>query len=52
MSHHHLTYKRRAQIDLGLKQGMTNVAIAGLIGCHESTIGRERALFDQGSERN
>ena len=43
MSHHHLTYKHRAQIELGIKQGMSNVAIAGLIGCHYTTIGRERA---------
>ena len=43
MSHRHLTFKNRAQIEVGLKQNMSNVAIAGLIGCHESTISRERS---------
>ena len=35
MSHHHLTYKHRAQIELGIKQNMSNVTIAKIIGCHE-----------------
>ena len=42
MSHRHLTFKDRAQIELGLKQNMSNVAIANLIGFSESTISRER----------
>ena len=43
MSHRHLNFKDRAQIELGLKLGMTNVAIAELIDISESTISRERS---------
>ena len=43
MSHKHLTYKDRSQLEVCLKQGMPNVAIADLIGCHESVISRERS---------
>ena len=43
MSHKHLTYKDRSQLEVCLKQNMSNVAIADLIGCHESAISRERS---------
>ena len=41
MSHYHLTFKDRAQIEFGLQQGMSKVAIADIIGCHYTSIGRE-----------
>ena len=43
MPYNHLTFKDRVQIELGTKQGMTNTAIAEMIGYHYTTIGRELA---------
>ena len=43
MSHRHLTLKDRTQIELGVKQDLSNAKIGKLIGISKSTVSRERS---------
>ena len=43
MSHRHLTLKDRTQIELGVKQDLSNAKIDKLIGFSESTVSRARS---------
>jgi transposase, IS30 family len=40
--YHRLTYEQRETIALMLAAGSTDTAIAGEVGCHKATVGRER----------